>query len=87
MRIPLVPWLQTHRQLLHMELKELKRYAEALEGALETEKLRLKKDVEDQTTTMTERERSDFYEGIFDDSYRLDETFSNILRYSLFVHT
>lgn len=87
MRIPLVPWLQTYRQLVEMELEELRRYTHTLEGALEEEGRRLKEDSEKQTSQMTEEQQMDFYEGTSDDFYRLGETFPRILRYSLFVNT
>jgi len=87
MRIPLVPWLQTHRQFVQMELEELRRYTHTLEGALEAERRRLEKDSEERASKMTEEERRDFYEWASDDFYRLGETFPRILRYSLFVNT
>jgi hypothetical protein len=76
-----------YRQLVEAELEELKRYADALEGALEEEKRRLEKDSEERASTMTEEQRMELYEWAYDDFYRLGETFPRILRYSLFVHT
>jgi hypothetical protein len=87
MPIKLEPWLQTHHQLVEMELDELRSYTRTLEGALENERRRLEKDSEEQASKMTEEERMDFCDCASEDFYRLGETFPRILRYSLFVNT
>src|SRR5882724_2943966 len=80
-----VPWLQTHRQLVEMELSDLRSYTLRLEAAFEEERARLEKDSGEETSKMTEEERMKFYESASDEFYRVGETFPRILRYSLFV--
>lgn len=76
-----------HRFSFNMQLEDFYNYIDTMEGTIELHKKSLIKRFEEESKEMTDPEiKQEFYEHVFfDDYYNLDNTYTLILRKSLFI--